>query len=433
METLGVREGAVESPHAFNAYIDGLRTQLETQHPQLCRLMGITIAILLYADDAALPADSEEDLQRAAAIFEDFCNLHRLFVSTPKSFVTVFHNASDTGVQYDSDKVYVDGRLVDIQIYGPTMAAAQEFKYLGVIMDSTCSSAGHFASRMSALDRSAHLLSAGLSKLPSYPHSLLSYLWSSLAAPVGNYGMDLFAHSQAEVQAFENKERKWWRRLLQVGGRSPNAAVSIVMGLPPCVIVWKVQRAALFLKLANAPVDSWRHLAFIAHHHMQSDWFKAAFADVLIILPRVRLIPTMVSTAPYLSSSGTWSDEGEWLSLHAYRLPVNLSGRRYCPVHDDTMSKSVRCHVSRITQQLRTRLTRQHWTQHYDTVIETASASASSKVSLLASRLQQPGPPVHTSLDTITVPSHRAAMASFLCADWFFPKQISSEGFWRFW
>ena len=72
METLGVREGAVESPHAFNAYIDGLRTQLETQHPQLCRLMGITIAILLYADDAALPADSEEDLQRAAAILKIF-------------------------------------------------------------------------------------------------------------------------------------------------------------------------------------------------------------------------------------------------------------------------------------------------------------------------------------------------------------------------
>ena len=32
-ELLGVREGAVESPHAFSMYIGGLRTKLESAHP----------------------------------------------------------------------------------------------------------------------------------------------------------------------------------------------------------------------------------------------------------------------------------------------------------------------------------------------------------------------------------------------------------------
>ena len=77
-ETRGVREGAVESPHAFNMYIGVLRDKLQAAHPRLCKMAHLIIAVLLYADDAALPADTEEDLQLSASIFEDFCNEHEL-------------------------------------------------------------------------------------------------------------------------------------------------------------------------------------------------------------------------------------------------------------------------------------------------------------------------------------------------------------------
>ena len=53
------------------------------------------IAVLLYADDAALPADSIEDLALSTRILEDFCNEYRLFVSVPKSFITVFHHKEE--------------------------------------------------------------------------------------------------------------------------------------------------------------------------------------------------------------------------------------------------------------------------------------------------------------------------------------------------
>ena len=48
-ETCGTREDALESPHLFNAYIDDLRDGLEAEHPNLCRLMGCMIAVLLIA------------------------------------------------------------------------------------------------------------------------------------------------------------------------------------------------------------------------------------------------------------------------------------------------------------------------------------------------------------------------------------------------
>ena len=108
-ETRGTRKGAVESPHQFNVYIDGLRHWLEEEHPRLCKLMGCIIAVLLYADDAALPADSAEDLQIAASIAETFFNDSQLFVSTSKTFLTVFHNKTDQGVTYRNDSVQIDG------------------------------------------------------------------------------------------------------------------------------------------------------------------------------------------------------------------------------------------------------------------------------------------------------------------------------------
>ena len=324
-ETLGVREGAVESPHAFNMYVGDLR-QLEELHPRLCRLMGVVVALLLYADDAAIPADSPEDLQLAASIFEDFCNSHRLFIATAKTFVTVFHPAEDNGVVYEDGGVTVDGAHVQIKVYGAVIRATPTFKYLGVVMNSTCTHEAHFAARCTAFERAAGLLVAGLARLPSASHSFMKYLWTALVFPVACYGMELQVIPTALTDSFQNRERKWWRRLLKVGGRSPNNAVQILMDLGHSPLEWRIRRVSLIVRLANAPAGSWQQLALMAHHNLQTPWFLAACADLAIVLPDVRFVPTMVGSSPYLSSSGSWSDEGEWISILAYSLPRNISG-----------------------------------------------------------------------------------------------------------
>ena len=105
------------------------------------------MAVLLYADDAALPADSAEDLQPLASPFEDFCDDNRLFIATSKTFVTVFHAASDRHVVYHDGSVSVDNVRVEISIYGEVITAAASFKYSGIVMDSTRSRIAHSASR----------------------------------------------------------------------------------------------------------------------------------------------------------------------------------------------------------------------------------------------------------------------------------------------
>eukprot|EP00973_Karenia_brevis_P012741 1729423-Karenia_brevis.AAC.1 len=66
------------------------------------------MAILLYADDAALPADTLDDLLLSVQIFESFCNNSRLFISVPKTCLTVFHVADDDGVCYQGQEVLID-------------------------------------------------------------------------------------------------------------------------------------------------------------------------------------------------------------------------------------------------------------------------------------------------------------------------------------
>ncbi len=67
-------------------------------------------------------------------------------------------------------------------------------------------------------------------------------------------------------------------------------------------------------------------------------------------------------------------------------------------------------------------MTRQLWSKTYKSIVEAGSSSDSSKLTFLALRLQAPGRPIHLLLDGVARPVHRAALASFLCSDWFFGK-----------
>ena len=79
--------------------------------------MHVSIANLLYADDAAIPADSPEDLVAFAAAVGCFCNDMHLFISTAKNFISAFQHDSDPGVVYDGESVWVDGSKIEMYIW----------------------------------------------------------------------------------------------------------------------------------------------------------------------------------------------------------------------------------------------------------------------------------------------------------------------------
>ncbi len=188
---------------------------------------------------------------------------------------------------------------------------------------------------------------------------------------------------------------------------------------------WRTSRVSLLLQLANAPAGSWQHLAILAHRHLQTPWFLAATKDLAIILPDTRFVPTVAHTEPFLSSTARWSEEGEWLSFHAYGLPVNMNGQRFRPhgTHmDPELRKVVKRHIKHFVQVLRRRLVQEMWSRVYQSTLDSSTASDSSKLLLLAARLQSPGPPLQVALDAVSLPRQRSALASLFCGDWFLAK-----------
>jgi hypothetical protein len=420
LETLGVREGAVESPHLFNAYIEPLRDRLVEQHPRLCKMCDVIIAVLMYADDAALPADSIEDLIPTARILEEFCNENRLFISVPKSFITVFHHATDVGVVYRDGNVFVDG------LWGKVLAAVPEFKYLGVLLNSTATIQSHIAARTSALQHAAGLLSKGLSRTPGGSLEFSRYLWNSLVHPVSSYGMELFVWSDAESKEMRKVYLSGLRQLLSLGGRAPIDCTTVLAGSQCCTITWRIRRVALLLRLLNSPPDSLQHLALATLVLLKSEWVSATMHDLQLVLPGINLRIGGSPYGPIVSSSSRWSDAGEWLSAQPWTLPFNDFGiyghRCRTPLkyrQRGSERKAVRFHIRRITQQLQIHIRRESNTQIFARVIARNSTDAFAKTLLLAARLQSPGPPLHICLGWIGPPLHRSAVAATFAGDIF--------------
>ena len=87
------------------------------------------------------------------------------------------------------------------------------------------------------------------------------------------------------------------------------------------------------------------------------------------------------------------------------------------PCHNAGLQRAVKTHIKRIVYMLETCLRRDMWSATCQETINSCT-SDSSKLSLLAARLQSSGPPLRIALDHVPVPSRRVALASLFTADW---------------
>lgn len=125
--TVGVKQGCPLSPLLFGIYIDSLHQHV-TSHcpdigPTLRTAQHLRLSLLIYADDTALLADSEADLQALLACAESWCDAHGMSISTIKSEVVVFNNARAGTRRHQHARVFVHGKQLPVK---------DAFKYLGV-------------------------------------------------------------------------------------------------------------------------------------------------------------------------------------------------------------------------------------------------------------------------------------------------------------
>lgn len=320
----------------------------------------------------------------------------------------------------------MDGHQVRLTIYEQELGGVAEFKYLGVTLNSCASLRSHVLARASTFNEASGLLSAGLFRIPGNTLGLGRYLWQALVSLVASYGMELFDWSDEDFKIMHSQQIAGLRRLLNVGGRAPLDSVTVLSSIACCSQDWRVRRVALLLRLLNSPPDSLQHLALATFMMLKSPWLVAALEDMQLVLPGISL---RIGTSPYgpiVSSTSRWSDADEWLCAQPWGLPYNdfgIYGRRFrtpTKYHQGRSERAfVRNHIRRITSQLRLTLHRQSNSELLARLAHRDSVDPFAKTALLYARLCCPGPPLHTCLDWIGPPTHRAAVASIFSGDVF--------------
>ena len=159
--------------------------------------------------------------------------------------------------------------------------------------------------------------------------------------------------------------------MLQVGGRAPEDALKPFFGVDAIETTWRVQRLALFLRLANSPAGSLQQIALITLRSLDDEWFLDVVADMCLVVPGINFEVLQSSEGPYLRSSGLWNDAGEWLSAQPWGFMFSPDGRG---LQSGFGSRIVKRHIRRCTEIFKASVRRQSNSAAYANIEQKCTA-----------------------------------------------------------
>ena len=127
---LGIKQGGINSPDFFGVYFDDL-VQLLRQLQIGCHMLGLFLAVLLFADDLVLMAPTRSALNKLIDNCSIYCKKFGLSFNAKKSKVMIF---SKNTVTYDSIKpVSLDGLSLEytnnVTYLGTTIVSEKGFTF----------------------------------------------------------------------------------------------------------------------------------------------------------------------------------------------------------------------------------------------------------------------------------------------------------------
>ncbi|GFO25468.1 retrovirus-related pol polyprotein from type-1 retrotransposable element r2 [Plakobranchus ocellatus] len=217
---VGLHQGSGLSPFLFAIVLDTISAEMREGLPKE----------LLFADDLAVIAETEQDLQRRWIIWQKTMEAKGLKVNTGKTEVMV----SGKG----------DERIVIRDKEGETLNQVQKFKYLGLMLGEKGGSMLAVRAKVKAAWEKWREIGPVIGD-KKMPRKLKTKLYTTMVRPVILYGAECWVVGQKEEQLLETTEMRMLRRIRGVTLEDKMRSDDIRKELGVCPIGEKARESRL--------------------------------------------------------------------------------------------------------------------------------------------------------------------------------------------
>ena len=268
----GVAQGAVESPWVFNCFINGVAEEL-SKHGFGVLINGSRIALLMYADDIVLFANSITELQTMNRIVSQYAYKYRFKFNGTKSAVMVFNAKPHTRAKVTKTVWSLFGERVQVK---------SQYKYLGVIIDSR--NPWNWKPHFKAVFKKANYTNRQLLYICKYDNGMAPRpartFWMARVRPLLEYAAEIWYGeiSQEIIKQAESIQTDFARGILglhHADGIS-NTAILAELGMEPLEARWTKLRAGYWRRIftykntrALKRLIDTRHAQTLANPHTQ--------------------------------------------------------------------------------------------------------------------------------------------------------------------
>ena len=204
LTTIGVRQKCLLSPDLFNLFLENIMSEAFAECTDLgINIDGCRLKDLRFADDIALLADSEEDLQTLINKVHEISKKYGMEISIPKTKTMVFDSNSKDPVK------------ANIQIENTTLDQVDKFKYLGVTFTASNDSTTEIRCRL----MQASIVLGKLQRIWKDDDISLKTklrLLNALVYPVLLYGSEIWTIKKADRKKIEAFELRCYRKILNI-------------------------------------------------------------------------------------------------------------------------------------------------------------------------------------------------------------------------
>lgn len=217
----GVLQGEVLSPLLFSLFLADLETFLLEKG---CRGLSINsaneVALLGYADDLVLLADTPTEVNRKLAALAEYCSMFSLRVNTTKTNIVIFRK-NRCKVPFECFNFAENEKIKVVDSY----------VYLGTTFHRNCKFDNSFDKTLSNCNFAITSAFRTIKKLKITAWQDIDTIFDSLIASLGLYGSEVWGPSKAE--SIEKIQNLFFKRLLKLPSNCPSHALRLEIGRCP--------------------------------------------------------------------------------------------------------------------------------------------------------------------------------------------------------